>query len=439
MRRVLSAVLLLLLGLLAAVGSVGAQTAAAPVVTLDASGVVDPFLASYLVDGIREAEEDGAGAILILIDTPGGLASSTRDITMAILGSDIPVITYVAPPGARAASAGTFILMAGSVAAMAPGTNVGAAHPVGVSGVIAEEKATNDAAAGLQAIAQARDRSIEFAAAAVRDSASITAEQALEGGVIDVIAADVPELLDAVEGMSVPVADGQTVTLETASAPVIEENMNAFYSFLHALLTPDLAFLFLWMGLTLLILEIFVPGGILGTLGAIMLVLAIASIGMLPVQLIGVAFVIASVTLFIIEIQQPGIGLPFIGGLICLILGGVTLFDRSIPAAGVSPWVIGLVAVLVSVFFAFVIQAAIKMRRRPVESSLDLVGQEAVVLRDLDPSGTVRIRAEEWSADAPTTIEEGATVRVTAVEGLRLKVERVAESSVAEVRQGGKI
>lgn len=428
---------LLLAGLLLQGASAGAQDTPGPVVQLQATGVVDPFLSSYLSSGIREAEEDGASAVLILIDTPGGLSSSTREITQAILNADIPVITYVAPAGARAASAGTFVLMSGSVAAMSPGTNVGAAHPVGASGVISQEKATNDAAASLVSIAEARGRSTAFAEAAVRDSSSITADQALEDDVIDLIAPDVPSLLDAVDGMTVQVADGQAVTLATAGAVVAEENMNWFFGFLHSLLTPDLAFLFFWLGLALLITEFFVPGGILGVVGAIMLLLAIVSFGMLPVQLIGLAFLVASLVLFFVEIQQPGLGIPFFGGLVCLILGGLTLFDRTVPSASVSPWAIGAVAVLMTLFFAYVIQAAIRMRNNPAQSAQDLVGQEALVLRVLDPSGTVRVRAEEWSADAPMTIEEGATVRITAVEGLRLKVERVTEPSVPEPTRGG--
>lgn len=399
---------------------------------LDATGVVDPFMASYITSKIDDAKGLGAGAVLILIDTPGGLSSSMREITQSILNSEVPVITYVSPSGARAASAGTFILMSGSIAAMAPGTNVGAAHPVGVSGAVPQEKATNDAAASLVAIAEARDRNTEFAEEAVKESVSISAEEALEQNVIDLIADDTTSLLDSVDGTSVPVAGGGEVALQTAAAPVMQEDMNPFIRFLHNLLSPDIAFIFFWLGLALLIMEIFVPGGVTGTIGAIMLVLAVVAFGMLPVQLIGVAFLFASVVLFIIELKNPGIGAPAIAGAICLVLGGLTLFDRSVPNATVSPWVIGAMAVLVTAFFGFVIQAAIKMRRVPVTSEADLRGAEAVVVRTLDPSGTVRIESEEWSAIADARIEEGATVRVTAVNGLQLKVEPSSEQGPPE-------
>jgi membrane-bound serine protease (ClpP class) len=403
----------------------GAQTQApgGPVVELSATGVVDPFMASYLTSKIEDANDDSVSAILVIIDTPGGLGSSMREITQAILNSDVPVITYVSPSGARAASAGTFILMSGSVAAMAPGTNVGAAHPVGISGAVPQEKATNDAAASLVAIAQARDRSTEFAESAVKDSVSISAEQALEDDVIDLIAPDTAALLDEVDGMSVSVAGDQQVTLDTAGASVDEESMNPFIAFLHGLLSPDIAFIFFWLGLGLLILEIFVPGGVMGTIGAIMLVLAIVAFGMLPVQLLGVAFLFASVVFFIIELKHPGVGVPAIAGAICLILGGLTLFDRSVPNATVSPWVIALMAILVTTFFIYVVQAAIKMRRVPVAIDNDMTGMEAVVVKALDPAGTVRVKAEEWSAVAESYVAAGETVRITEVDGLELKVE----------------
>ncbi|MCJ7832218.1 MAG: hypothetical protein MUP92_02070, partial [Actinobacteria bacterium] len=247
---------------------------------------------------------------------------------------------------------------------------------------------------------------------------------------------------DEVDGISVPVAGGNEATLQTATAPIEHEGMNPWIGFLHGLLSPDIAFIFFWLGLGLLILEIFVPGGIMGTLGAIMLVLAIVAFGMLPVQLIGVAFLFASVVLFIIELKHPGIGAPAIAGAICLVLGGLTLFDRSVPNATVSPWVIAVMAVLVTGFFASVIQVAVKMRRVPVTSEADLKGAEAVVVQTLEPVGTVRINAEEWSASAPVRVEEGRTVRVTEVDGLQLKVEPISEQdfpeALSDTREEGK-
>ena len=411
-----------------------AQSDAPPVIQLEATGVVDPFLADYLTSEIASANESGAGAILITIDTPGGSGSATQEITTAMLESDVPIITFVEPAGARASSAGTFILMAGSVAAMAPGTSVGAAHPVGIEGVVQQEKATNAAVSWLVSIAEARDRSTEFAEAAVRDSKSISAEQALTDDVVDLLAPDVPTLLDDIDGMQAPVADG-TATLETADATVTEESMNGFFAFLHGLFGPDTAFILFWLGLLLVILEFFVPGGLLGVLGALMLLVAVISVGMLPVQLLGIGFLIASVVLFVIELHQPGLGLPAILGMICLVLGGFTLFDRDVPGATVSPLVIVTVAVLVALFFAFAIQAALRLRGKPAVEPTDLVGQEGVVVRALDPAGTIRLGAEEWSADVgddEAHMLVGARVRVREVNGLRLLVEPAGDPPVEE-------
>ena len=434
----------LLVGTVLGVASAQTETAA-PIVHLEATGVVDPFLADYLVSGIEQANEDEAAGVLITIDTPGGLSSSTRDITQAILNSEVPVITYVAPSGARAASAGTYLLMAGSVAAMAPGTNVGAAHPVGISGAIPQEKATNDAAASLVSIAETRGRSTEFAEAAVVDSLSISAEQALEDDVIDLVAPDTQTLLTDIDGMQVPVADG-TATLATADAPVVEESMSWFFGFLHALLSPDIAFLFFWLGLIFVILEFFIPGGVLGGVGGLMLLASVVAIGMLPVQLLGLAFLVAAVILLLIELQAPGLGIPAIAGVLCLVAGGLTLFDPDVPNAQVSPWVIFIVAALVIGFFGFAIQAALRMRNRPVANSMDLAGQVGVVLTRIDPEGTIRVGAEEWTAELPDgadAIPLGEKVRVRQVKGLRLLVEPLAASDAEppkeSVNEGGGI
>lgn len=404
--------------------SAAGQTGAPDVVQLDMSGTVDPFAASYLDSAIEDVNGTNAAAILITIDTPGGLISSTREITEAILASDIPVITYVSPSGARAASAGTFILLSAPVAAMAPGTNVGAAHPVGVSGVVEEEKATNDAAASIRSLAETYDRNADWAEQAVRESVSISAEEALDEDVIDLIAPDVRTLLEEVDGRTVQLAGGQTVTLETSGATVTERGMNPLTGFLHALLDPNIAFIFFWFGLGLIILEFFAPGGIAGTFGGIMFVLSLVAFGMLPIQPLGIALLILSVVLFVIELNTPGTGLPAIGGGIALVAGGLLLFDPSVPNAQVSPWVIVPVAVLAALFFTFVIRAAIQMRHRP--SSMEtkqLIGATATVRRALDPEGVVLVDAEEWTAEAPSYVAVGEKVRITAVDGLRLTVE----------------
>jgi membrane-bound serine protease (ClpP class) len=423
LRRAVALVAMLLpLVALPAVSVAAADQMTGAVVELRAEGVVDPFMADYLVGGIDDAAASSAAAVLITIDTPGGLGSSMREITQAILNADVPVIGYVYPPGARAASAGTFILLATNIAAMAPGTNVGAAHPVGLSGAIESEKATNDAAASIRSIAQQRDRNAEWAEQAVRDSVSASAQEALDLGVIDLIAPDVATLLRDVDGMAVEVAGGQTVTLDTAGAPVVEEQMRFVPKFFHALLNPDLAFIFFWLGLALLVLELFVPGGIAGTVGALMLVGSFVALGMLPVQLIGIVLLIASVVFFVLELKHPGIGVPAIAGVVCLALGGWFLFGET---ARVSPLLIVPVALGATAFFLIVVRAAIRMRRSAVEMRDEsLVGQEGVVVNDCAPVGVVKISSEEWSAEAVgPSLVRGDRVRVVAMEGLKLKIE----------------
>ena len=407
-----------------------AEVPAGSVAEFRLDGVVDPFMADYLKGGIEDANAAGAAAVLITIDTPGGLDSSMREITQAVLNSKVPVIGYVSPSGARAASAGTFILLATNIAAMAPGTNVGAAHPVGLSGAIASEKATNDAAAYIVSIAEARDRNAAWAASAVRDSVSISAQEALGLDVIDLIEPDVSSLLQAVDGTTVTVAGGQQVTLATAGAPVVQEEMGWFASFLHSLLNPNLAFIFFWLGLGLIVLEIFTPGGVAGTIGALMLVASIVALGMLPVQLIGVVLLIASVVFFVLELKHPGIGVPAVGGVVCLLLGGWLLFGE---AARVSPLVLVPMAVLAAAFFLVVVRAAIRMRHKAVETRDEtLVGQEAVVVRDCRPVGVVKIAAEEWTAEAISGDPiRGDRVRIVEMHGLKLKVEPVEQPSTA--------
>lgn len=416
-----------------AVAPAGAQELRDSIVELQLDGVVDPFVADYIENAIGDAEDDGAAAVLLTIDTPGGLVSSMRQITQAILNSGVPVIAYVAPEGARAASAGTFILLSAHVAAMAPATNVGAAQPVGLSGAIASEKAVNDAAASIVAIAEQRDRNAEWAESAVREAVSASAEEALELDVIDLIAESVPALLAEVDGQVVEVAGGGEVTLDLAGATIRERPPGLFIRILHALLDPNLAFIFFWMGLALIAIEFFVPGGIAGTIGGVSLVLSLVALGMLPVQLVGVALLLASVVFFVLEILNPGIGLPAAGGVVSLALGGWFLFDSSVPGVRVSPLVIVPVAAFAAFFFLFVVRSALQLRlRRVVSRDEYLVGREGTVVRDLEPAGIVQVASEEWSAESVRgTARRGERVRVVAMEGLKLKVEPVEEPAQA--------
>ncbi len=417
-----------------------AQTAEHAIVELRIDGVVDPFVANYVRGGIERANEQGAVAVLITIDTPGGLGSSMREITQAILNSKVPVIGYVSPLGARAASAGTFILLACNVAAMAPGTNVGAAHPVGLSGAIESEKATNDAAASIRAIAETRGRNADWAERAVRYSVSVSAEEALNLDVIDLISPDVRSLLEDVNGEVVTVAGGEQVTLQLTGAAIDEQSMGSIARVLHGLLDPNVAFIFFWLGLALIVLELFTPGGLLGTLGALMLVSSLVALGTLPFQLIGVVLLIASVVFFLLELKHPGIGVPAIAGVTCLVLGGLYLFDASVPSARVSPLVIVPTAAFALLFFGVVVGAAVRLRHQGVVTRDErLIGREAVVVRPLDPVGVVRVGSEEWTAETTgPPAEKGTRVRVVKKEGIKLKVRSAEEPASATADHEGR-
>jgi membrane-bound serine protease (ClpP class) len=408
------------------------------VVELRVTGVVDPFLADHVVSGIEAAEREGAAAVLLTIDTPGGLDSAMREVVQAVLNARVPVLCYVSPAGARAASAGTFILLACGVAAMAPATNVGAAHPVGVAGAIESRKAENDAAEYIVAIAERRGRNAAWAERAVRGSASASAEEALRLGVIDLIAEDVPTLLRELDGRRVEVAGGRTVTLDLTGATIERRGMGLGVGLLHRLLDPNLAFLAFWLGLALVAAEFFVPGGVLGTVGGVLLVLSIVAFGMLPVQLVGIVLLLAAVVFFVLELKHPGVGLPTVGGVLSLLAGGLVLFDPSVPSARVSLWVLLPVAGAMGAFSGFVVKTALRLRRRRAVSGAEtLLGREGRAVTALAPRGVVQVAAEEWTAlSTGGRIPRGARVRVVGIEGLKLHVERIEEEAAVAAEEG---
>lgn len=417
-----------------------AQDDSAPrILSFRIEGVVDPFVADAVEGTIEDANAEDAAAVLLTIDTPGGLGSSMRQIVQSILNSRVPVVCYVSPEGARAASAGAFILISCPVAAMAPGTNVGAASPVGVSGAVESAKATEDAAAYIRSLAERRERNPDAAEAMVLEAASFSGEQALAEDLVDLIAPTTQALLEEIDGRAVEVVGGEEAVLATAGAVIRERSMNALVGFLHELLNPNIAFIFFWFGLVLLIAELFVPGGVLGTVGALMLILSILALGMLPVQLVGVVLLMGSVVFFALELKHPGLGLPTVGGVIALVLGGFLLFDDAVPSAQVSPLVIVPMAGLAVAFFAVVLRAAMKMRSRAVATRADtIVGTEGTALADLDPVGVVQVASEVWTAESTAgRIEKGAFVRVVKVDGLRLQVEPVRDHATVAREEGG--
>lgn len=368
------------------------------------TGTVDPLVANGVERAVQAAVDKGQ-ELLIRIDTPGGLDSAMRRIVKAIERPGAKVTCWVGPSGARAASAGAFILIGCPRAAMAPGTNVGAAHPVGFRGEFLGEKVTNDAAAYIRALAERNGRNAEWAERAVRDSASITASEALRIDVIDQIAASEKELYGS-------------------GARFKDSGLTPIESLLHNLIDPNLAFLFFLLGAGLIVFEFFSPGGFGAVLGVVFFAAALVMLGMLPVNLAGIVLLLAAMVLFAIEAQAPGVGFPTAGAVTCVVLGGLFLFDASIPNARVSRPLVGGAAITLAVFFAMVVQAAVKARKMPAPHLVPVLGAEGVVVRTLDPDGVVAAGGEQWGARTVSgSVEEGARVRVVAVEGLTLTVE----------------
>jgi membrane-bound serine protease (ClpP class) len=413
--------------LVVGVGTAVAQTPNA-IAEVRLDGVVDPFVADYLTGAIEAAQGDDAPAVLLTIDTPGGLSSSMREITQAILNSGVPVICYVSPEGARAASAGAFILLSCPVAAMAPGTNVGAATPVGVSGIVETRKVTEDAVASIRSIAETFDRNADVAESFVRDATSISAEEALAQDLIDLIEPTTRALLDDAAGTMVRVGGGDRVALpeDLGSIPIEAVSMSPAVGFLHRLFDPNLAFIFFWLGLGLIVLELLVPGHIFsGTIGTALLILSIVSFGFLPVRLIGILLLIASVVFFLIELSAPSLGVWGLAGVTSLVLGGFLLYD-SAGGVRVSPLVIVPVAAGATLFFGVAVSKIMSLRHLPPAQGPEaVVGKEGVVLgAGLEPEGVVRVAAEEWRARSPgRPLPAGTPVRVTALDGLVLTVE----------------
>ena len=396
-------------------------------------GVIDPITARYVSRGIDLAEEDGAQCLIMRLDTPGGLDSAMRTIIQKMMSASVPIVVYVSPPGARAGSAGAFITLAAHVAAMAPGTNIGAATPVDLLGGEVSEamraKVTNDAAAYIQAIADTRGRNADWAEEAVRQGSSITVREALERGVIDLVADDLPALLKALDGREVSTAWGGRV-LHTRGASLIQIEMGLPEGLLHVIVDPSIAYLLLTLGIWALIAEFYHPGAILpGVTGVICLVLAFVAFGSLPINWAGVVLIVLAVTLFILDIKVAGFALS-VGGAIAFVLGSLMLFrpltpvPPTMPSLSVNPWLIALMTVVFAAFFLFVVSAGARAQRARVTSGVQaLVGARGFATSDLAPLGTVRVRGEDWTAEAGDgPIEEGEEVRVVAIEGITLRV-----------------
>jgi membrane-bound serine protease (ClpP class) len=426
--RLLAACTLVLVGLAMAPATAHAQSSSDSILGLSLDGPVDNFSADYLTEGVADAEAQGRPAVVVTIDTPGGLGSSMDQIIDAFLNANVPVICYTAPSGARAASAGALIMLSCPVAAMAPATNIGASTPIGLDGGDLSQKITNDAAAQARALAQQYGRDADTAETFVTEAASLTADEALEANVIDLIAETRDDLLTTLDGDTVMLGTGQDVTL-SLDHPVEDRGIGGFVGFLHGLFDPSIAFLFFWLGLALLVLELIVPGHIFsGTVGTILLVISIWSMLLLPVRLIGVVLLVASVVCFILELKAPGLGIWGALGLVTLLFGGWFLYDRT-GGVEVSPWVLIVTAGLTALFFGFVVAKAFAIRRMPPPlGAQSIVGKEGVTLAaGVDErGGQVRVASEQWRAVSATgPIPAGAPIRVTRLDGLVLTVELV--------------
>jgi len=402
-------------------------------------GIINPVMASYVERAIGQAEETGAAAVVIEIDTPGGLDTSMRAIIQRIMASKVPIIVYVAPAGARAGSAGVYITYASHIAAMAPNTNIGSAHPVAMGNDGSEQqmsdamqqKVTNDAVAYIRGIAQSRGRNADWAEKAVRESVNVTAQEAVDLKVVDLVANDLPSLLDQVDGRTVQLSSGK-VTLATRGLPVERIEMTPFESLLHAASDPTIAYILLSLGTMGLIFELSNPGAILpGVVGGICLLFALFGLGTLPVNIAGLLLIGFGFLLFAVDIFAPTHGILTGGGAIAFVLGSLMLINtRNAPFLEISRAAILSVSLGLTAFFAFVVGAVVKSRRRrPTSGQEGLLGQVGKAKTTLDPAGMVFLNGELWKAISEAgNVAEGDLVEIVGTRGLTLIVKpRAAE------------
>jgi len=434
--------IILLLGLLVVAGTaVGAQAASPTVAVLKIDGVINPVLADYIERGIEDAEDSNATVVIIQMDTPGGLDTAMRDIIQAIVNARVPVVVYVSPSGARAASAGVFITMAAHVAVMAPNTAIGAASPVSLGpegeqqmSETMKEKVLNDAAAYIRSIAEAHGRNMEWAEEAVREAVSATEQEALELNVIDMVVPDLDSLISQLDGREVTMLDGRVVTINTQGAIIQDVNMSTIESFLYAISDPNIAFLLLSLATLGIMIEIFNPGLIFpGVVGAICGLLAFYSLGQLPVNIAGVLLIVLAFGLFIAELFTTSFGLFTGGGIVALVLGALILFPLGSPFS-VDPWLIGTLTVIIAFVFVFVISRIIRAHhRQPYTGREEFIGKTAVVKVALNPEGTVLFKGERWAAISDEgRVKPGEQVVITKYEDLKFRVRRKVKEEVNE-------
>ena len=426
----------LLLLLLAAL-ALPARAAPAPVEVIAINGAIGPAAEDYVRRGLERAAKSGAQLAVLKMDTPGGLDSAMRGIVKAILASPVPVACHVAPSGARAASAGTFILYACHFAAMAPGTNLGAASPIAIGGMPEKKdekgnsnqstemrKATQDAAAYIRSLAQLRGRNAEWAEKAVREAVSLSADEALKMKVIDFVAPDLDALLERLDGREVTLAAGK-VTLHTKGTPVDTYEPDWRTRFLAVITDPTIAYALLLVGIYALAFEFMNPGIMLpGVIGALALLVALYALHLLPVSYAGLALLLVGIGFMVAELFFPAYGSLGVGGAIAFVVGSVMLIDTDVPAFGLPMGLILGLAAGSALFVFGVAGMALRARRRPVVAGREtLVGASAEVLQDFAGEGWARVQGETWRVRSPTPLKAGARARVAAVQGLVLELQ----------------
>ena len=412
-------------------------------VLLTIDGAIGPAAQSYLENGLKFADTNHASLVILQLDTPGGLATSMHNMDKAILASPIPVVTYVAPGGARAASAGTFILFASSIAAMAPGTNVGAASPVNLLSAdkhaepnatknkidqqnlsTLERKRMNDAVANLLSLAQLHNHNSAWAEKAVRESVSLSASEALKAKVIDVIATNIPDLLKQINGLNV-IVNGKTETLVTTNLTIVEYKLDWRYQFLSIITDPNIAYILLLIGMYGLFLEFYHPGLVLpGAIGSISLLVALYAFQLLPINYVGVALVLLGIVFMIIEILISSFGILGVGGIAAFITGSILLLDINSPGYQIAWSLITMMTILTVAFFMLIVSLSVRaMRQKIVAGREAMIGAQGYALETDGDLWLVRIGGETWQASANGELQPQQKIRVTEISGLVLTVE----------------
>lgn len=414
---------------------------------LDIEGAIGPASHDYIKRSLAKAATQHAQLVILRLNTPGGLDASMREIIQEIIASPVPVVSYVAPSGARAASAGTYILYASHIAAMAPATTLGAATPVKIGGFPGTpdssdkkpeknqheqanaqdpmtKKIINDAVAYIRGLAQMRGRNAEWAEKAVREAASLTAHEALVEGVIDLIAVDIPDLLNKIDGRIINM-QGQKITLSTQGINIQHLELDWRTRLLAIITDPNIAYILMLIGIYGLIFEFANPGTIVsGVVGAVCLLLALFAFQVLPVNYAGLALIFFGIVFMLAEMLVPSFGALGIGGMIAFVMGSIMLLEMDIPGYGISIPLIATVALMTAGFFLVVVGMAIKARKRPIVSGREeLIGDIGEVVDDFDHEGWIRVHGELWRAKTSTPLRRGQKVNVTAMKGLTLEVE----------------